>query len=163
MCPKSVEGHVRHALDAPDLPVPHDAQIVRLDRGAVRVAEHQSVGMAEQIAAVISEISHGSGRERNLPSPMLRLRLLEPEACLGLFQADRSTVRTLPSISPHRRARSSPSRHPLARPEAREWPEPVAPQSVPDGPDLFRSQYLDFIGFQPWRRSCVSHVAGEKL
>ena len=48
---EAVECHGRNPIDASNLPVPRDAEIVRFDRRAVIVTKHQGVGGKKVIDA----------------------------------------------------------------------------------------------------------------
>jgi len=112
-------------VDSSNLPVPRDTEIVRFERGAVMVAEHQGVRFRfahpepqsdfELLPTILLKLAHRTRRQRYTPSAVSGLGILEPETRLSLlkraFDADAIGI----YIGP-RRAKSSPIRHPVARP-----------------------------------------------
>ena len=92
---EAVEGHRRHAWNAPDHPVPLDADLARCERGAVIVAKHQSVSGRlskteahsefELLTPVFIEVKHRARWQCDFPPPMLCLGRLESKPCLRLL------------------------------------------------------------------------------
>src|SRR6187200_3016794 len=94
--PEAVECHGRNPINASDLPVPCDAEIVRLDRRAVIVTEHQRVRFwlaqaephpeFELLPTILLKLAHRSRRQRNNPPAVSGLWVLKPDTRLSLLK-----------------------------------------------------------------------------
>src|SRR4029078_2829891 len=105
---EAVECHGRAPFDSSNLPVPRDTEIVRFERGAVMVAEHQGVRFRfahpepqsdfELLPTILLKLAHRTRRQRYPPSAVSGLGILEPETRLSLlkraFDADAIGHRT---------------------------------------------------------------------
>ena len=83
-------------VDSSNLPVPRDTEIVRFERGAVMVAEHQGVRFRfahpepqsdfELLPTILLKLAHRTRRQRYTPSAVSGLGILEPETRLSLLK-----------------------------------------------------------------------------
>jgi hypothetical protein len=122
---KAVECHRRNPVDASDLPVPRDTEIVRFDWRAIIVTEHQGIPLWSALPSLslssscwrrcCSSSRAALGGKEIVLLPCLVFGSLNRRPAL-VCSRDRPIRTLLASTSDQHRAKSSPIRQPVARP-----------------------------------------------